>query len=107
ISERNFLAPRGSILYGRRNLGGKNRAIDFSARGAPRPTTSSSDKFGFLEYRVASTYREPRAFKADTDLVLGVVSEQAVRTGFNFARKTGALQMSRRVTNRVSVTGRY
>jgi outer membrane protein insertion porin family len=107
FEDRTFLAPRGFFEIGRRNLWGKNRSIDFFSRMAPRPTTSTSEHFGFLEYRVSTTYREPNAFDGDMDLTLGVSSEQAARTGFNFARRSAVLQVLRRVSPRVSLTGRY
>jgi outer membrane protein insertion porin family len=107
FEDRVFVAPRGFFEIGRRNLWGKNRSIDFFSRIAPRPATSTTQNFGFLEYRVSTTYREPRAFHSDTDLTVGVFSEQAARTGFNFARKSGSVQVLRRLSSRVSVTGRY
>ena len=46
-------------------------------------------------------------FHSDTDFVLGFASEQAVRTTFNFSRRAANADFFRRVTNRVSVSGRY
>lgn len=107
FEDRTFVAPRGFFEIGRRNLWGKNRSVDFFSRVAPRPATSTQSNFGFLEYRVSGTYREPRAFNSDADLTVGVSSEQAARTGFNFFRRTGTIQMLRRLTPEVSATGRY
>jgi outer membrane protein assembly complex protein YaeT len=105
--DRIFFAPRGSFQITRRNLWGKNRSIDFQSRVAPRPTTTINRNFGFLEYRVSTTYREPRAFHPDADLTLGVASEQVARTGFNYARRTATLQMIRQFpARRISVSSR-
>ena len=107
FQDRTFFAPRGFFEIGRRNLWGKNRSIDFFSRVAPRPATTTSQNFGFLEYRVSTTYREPRAFDTDTDVTVTAAIEQAARTGFNFARRSATLQALRRVSSRVSVNGRY
>lgn len=107
VEDRAFVAPRGFFEIGRRNLWGKNRSVDFFSRAAPRPATTTAANFGFLEYRVSTTYREPRAFHSNTDLTLGVSSEQAARTGFNFARRSGTLQVLRLASERVALTGRY
>ena len=107
FQDRTFFAPRGFFEIGRRNLWGKNRSIDFFSRVAPRPATTTSQNFGFLEYRVSTTYREPRAFDTDTDVTVTAATEQAARTGFNFARRSATLQALRRVSSRVSVNGRY
>ncbi len=107
FEDRTFFAPRGFFEVGRRNLWGKNRSIDLFSRVAPRPATTTSENFGFLEYRMSATYREPHAFESDTDVTVGLASEQAVRTGFNFFRRSATLQVLRRLSNQVSVTGRY
>jgi outer membrane protein insertion porin family len=105
--DRLFFAPRGFIQLVRRNLWGKNRSIDFFGRVAPRPATHTSESFGFLEYRASTTYREPRAFHSNTDITLGLASEQVARTGFNYARKTAALQMLRPLARGLAFTARY
>ena len=107
VDDRTFIAPRGFFEIGRRNLFGKNRSVDFFSRAAPRPATTTTENFGFLEYRVSGTYREPHAFDSDTDATIGIASEQAVRTGFNFFRRSATLQVLRRASTRISVTGRY
>ena len=107
FQDRTFFAPRGFFEIGRRNLGGKNRSIDFFSRAAPRAAATTSENFGFLEYRVATTYREPRAFDSDSDVTLGVAAEQASRTGFNFSRRVASLQVLQRVSSQISVSERY
>jgi outer membrane protein insertion porin family len=105
--DRVVVAPRGMFEIGRRNLWGRNRSIDFFTRVAPQLAQTTSGSFGFVEYRVSTTYREPRAFNSDTDLTIGVSSEQASRVGFNFARQSANAQALRRLSEHVTVTGRY
>lgn len=106
-------APRGSVELGRRNLGGRNRSVNlysrvaFKRRSAPGDPELDGRGFGFTEYRVTGTYQEHRAFGADIDLVIGTSFEQAVRTNFNFLRKSTNAEALRRVTDHVSVSGRY
>jgi outer membrane protein insertion porin family len=100
-------APRGFFEVGRRNLWGKNRSVDFFSRISPGLPNRGTNGQTFTKYRVATTYREPHAFNSDTDALVGVAFEQAVRTGFNFARKTLNAEFLRRVSSRVSVSGRY
>ncbi len=102
------IAPRGFIEIGRRNLGGKNRSVNFFSRIAVRPgSTTAGANYGFSEYRVAGSYRESHALKSDTDALVGVTFEQAVRTGFNFARKAVNAELSRQVSPRLNVSARY
>ncbi len=94
-------APRAFVAVGRRNLGGRNRAVNLFARAAYRPNNA------FTEYRVTGSYRERYAFRSPTDILLTVTSEQAIRTSFNFIRRVGSAEVVRPVTPRVTVLGRY
>lgn len=107
IDDRLTLAPRGFFEIGRRNLGGKNRSIDFFSRIALRSGDLPGQHFGFSEYRVAGTYFEPRAFESETNLTAGVSSEQAHRTDFNFVRKSVNTSVVRRLSPRVNLSGQY
>ena len=82
-------APRGFFEIGRRNLGGKNRSVNLYTRLSLRPNIDPTDSnpFGFSEYRVVGTYREPKAFSGYGELTGTAAIEQGVRTTFNFARK--------------------
>jgi outer membrane protein insertion porin family len=109
-------APRGFFEITRRNLGGRNRALSFYSRVSLKrqdnddredDAPGASDGFGFTEYRVTTTYRERHAFRSETDLLLGVTSEQAVRTNFNFIRRGANAEALRALSPRVNVTGRY
>ena len=66
--------PRGFVDFGFRNIGGKNRSLDLYSRSRactrkrPRPGPTSLTGFGFSEYRVVSTLREPRAIGLNADL---------------------------------------
>jgi outer membrane protein insertion porin family len=107
------LAPRGSFDIGRQNLGGRNRSIDLFSRLSLKPRVAPGNPaidgrgFGFAEYRTALTYRERHAFQSDNDLLVGVTSEQAVRTTFNFVRHSANAELLHRVNDRVSLSGRY
>jgi outer membrane protein insertion porin family len=109
IEERIEFAPRGFFEIGRRNLGGRNRSLNLYTRFGLRPSTDPSDSnpFGFSEYRVVSTYREPRAFRNFGELTGTGAIEQGVRTGFNFVRKGGNAELSRQFKPGVRVSGQY
>jgi outer membrane protein assembly factor BamA len=102
-------APRGFFEIGRRNIGGKNRSANLYTRFGLRPSTDPNDSsaFGFSEYRVVATYREPRAFDNLGDLTGTAAIEQGVRTGFNFVRKGFNTELSRRLSQQVRVSGQY
>jgi outer membrane protein insertion porin family len=104
-------APRGFFEIGRRNLGGRDRSVNLYTRLSLRPNTNSvatdRDLFGFVEYRVVGTYREPRALKNYGDLTATAAVEQGVRTGFNFARKGFNADLSHRVSKTIRTSGRY
>lgn len=105
-------APRGSFEIGRRNLGGRNRSLNLYSRVSFKRRSSEDPAldghgFGFTEYRVTGTYQEHQAFGANVDLIIGTSFEQAVRTNFNFLRKSTNAEALRRVTDHVSVSGRY
>ncbi len=105
------LSPRAFFEIGRRNLGGRNRAINLFSRisfNRPNDETAVDGRgLGFGEYRVTGTYRERRAFRTDTDLLVGFTAEQAHRTTFNFVRQTANAEALRRLSPTVSVVGRY
>ena len=107
------IVPRGFFDIGRRNLWGKNRAVNFFSRVSvgPRsvPDNPALDGKGyhFREYRVAATYNAHRAFGTNADFLVGATAEQAIRTGFSFDRNEFSSELSRRVTRRVRVSGRY
>jgi outer membrane protein assembly factor BamA len=111
--ERLEFAPRGFIDIGRRNLGGKNRSVNLYTRVSLRPDdnpndpTQDRDIFGFSDYRVVGTYREPRAFGTVADLLIIGAVEQGVRTSFNFARKGINADLSRRLQSGLRISGRY
>jgi outer membrane protein insertion porin family len=118
-------APRGFFEIGRRNLGGKNRSINLYTRLSLRPnsvtcdtatatpveggcdTAKSSNPFGFSEYRVVGTYREPQAFSGYGDLTGTAAIEQGVRTTFNFARKGFNAELLHRVSPSVRGSVQY
>jgi outer membrane protein insertion porin family len=108
--ERFEVAPRGFFEVGRRNLGGRNRSLNLYSRLALRPDVASSGQttqFGFAEYRVVGTYREPRAFGINADFGVSVAAEQGVRSSFNFERKGANVEVLKRLTARVRIGGRY
>jgi outer membrane protein insertion porin family len=109
IEERWEFAPRGFFEVGRRNLGGKNRSANLYTRFGlrPSPDPENPNPFGFSEYRVVGTYREPRAFHNLGELTATVAIEQGVRTGFNFVRKGGNAELSHRVSQTVRASGQY
>jgi len=116
-AEKLEFAPRASFQIGRRNLWGKNRSVDLFTslslypRDSPvfagQPTPSGNTGYGFAEYRVQGTFREPRLFDTAADGYLTATVEQQIRSSFNFARQSAAAGIARRLTRNVSVTGSY
>ena len=102
------LAPRAFVNVGRRNLFGKNRSINFFASLSLHPESADSTVgYGFTEYRVLGTFHEPRVLGSAVDgLVFGEI-EQQIRSSFNLARQSATVQVSRRLTRRVTVGGAY
>ena len=111
--ERIELAPRGFFDIGRRNLGGKNRSVNLFMRVSLRPRDAPDDPtadgrgFGFSEYRVVGTYREPRAFHWNADWTVTGAFEQGVRSSFNFTRKGVTGELVRRLTPTIRTSVRY
>ena len=112
--ERFELAPRGFFDIGRRNIGGKNRSVNLYSRLSLRPDVAPLDDpersvsgFGFSDYRIVGTYREPRALGVKADLTLTAAVEQGVRSSFNFARKGVNVEMARRLSPGVRTSLRY
>ncbi len=109
-AERIDIAPRGFFEIGRRNLWGKNRSINLYSRLSVRQSdnvTDPSRSGHFNEYRVVSSYREPRAFGTNADLLVNGFLEQGVRTSFNFFRKGVTAELSKALRPRVRFSGRY
>ena len=107
------LAPSGFFELGRSNLGGRNRSINFFSRFTLKPPSVPTDPlrdgrgFGFAEYRASVTYRERRAFRTDTDILVGLSSEQGDRTTYDFLRRGANVEFLHRLSPRVNVSGRY
>ncbi len=109
-------APRALFEITRRNLFGKNRSISLFSRISFRPksalfvpggTTSGDSGYGFNDYRLIATYREPRLFGTAADALVTGVIEQGVRTSFNFAHRGFSVQVARRVSPALSISGSY
>jgi outer membrane protein insertion porin family len=109
------VAPRGFFEVTRRNLWGKNRSVSLFSRISFRPrdpaidSTDPADQggYGFNEYRVVGTYREPRPFNRPGEAQLTGFFEQAVRASFNFNRRGGRAEYARRFGTWLAVSGRY
>jgi len=104
------LAPRAFIGLDRRNLFGTNRSVNFFASVSLHPQGLSSSPgvgYGFTEYRVLATLREPRLFDTDIVGVLNGTVEQQIRSSFSFLRRSATAQASRRLTRLVSMSGSY
>ncbi len=110
--ERLEFAPRGFFDVGRRNIGGKNRSVNLYMRGSLRPKSPEPDGtertgFGFGEYRLVGTFREPRAFGINADVLLTAAVEQGVRSSFNFARKGVNAEIVHRLSPGIRASARY
>jgi outer membrane protein assembly factor BamA len=113
VADRFELAPRGFLELGRRNLFGGNRSVNLFTRVSLRPANDPDDPdkdgkgLAFSEYRVTGSYREARALRSDTALVVSATAERAIRTSFTFVRRAVNAEALRRVSGRTSVFGRY
>lgn len=107
--ERYEFAPRGFFEIGRRNLGGRNRSLNLYSRLSlrPNPDDESENPFGFSEYRLVGTYREPRALFGYGELTSTAAVEQGVRTGFNFIRKGFNADVAYRLSPAMRGSARY
>jgi outer membrane protein assembly complex protein YaeT len=97
------VAPRAFFEIGRRNVFGKNRSVNLFSSVAYHSQESSSP----LEYRLVGTFREPRVFDTAADAFVNVTFEQQRRSSFNFSRASASLDVARKVSRTVSVTGTY
>jgi len=115
IDQEDYIAvsPRGFLAIQRRNLGGRNRSVDFFSRVAAKPTSAPGDPtrdgrgYGFLEYRVLGTYSERRVFGTDADLLIGITFEQGLRPTFNFLHKAANAELHKKVSRQFSVSAGY
>jgi outer membrane protein assembly factor BamA len=121
IAEERFeMAPRGFFEVGRRNLWGKNRAVNLFTRVSLRSRditlTSEGERldqpaegggYGFNEYRVVGTFREPRVFGTAADGLVTGILDQAIRSSFNFVRREARAELGLRMSPQYSVAGRY
>ncbi len=114
------LSPRGSFEITRSNLWGKNRSIDLFARagliardiavaeaGRPDVAPATESGYGFNEYRLLATYREPKVFNTPADVLLTGILDQAIRSSFNYRTREVRAEVGGHLTARVSIAGRY
>jgi outer membrane protein insertion porin family len=112
------VAPRAFFEIGRRNLFGKNRSVNLFTRISLRPkdspffadqqpTSQTGSGYGFSEYRVLGTFREPRVIGTAADAFLTGTIEQQIRSSFNFARRAFSAELLRRLTREISINGNY
>ena len=116
--ERFEVAPRGFFEIGRRNLWGKNRAVNLFGRvslksrdivgpdGVLLPP-SEQGGYGFNEYRLYATYREPRIVGS----LVGPPDHRDHQSGrpfeFQLHHPRDSRRSRHRVNPRLSVVGRY
>src|SRR5207247_2368211 len=79
-------------------------SVSLHLQNRDAPTNSASD---LTEYRVLSTYREPRLFNTTADGLLTATVEQQIRSSFSFQRTAGTAQVVRRLTRTLNITGSY
>jgi outer membrane protein assembly factor BamA len=116
--ERFEIVPRAFFEVGRRNLWGKNRAVNLFTRVSLRSRIIAFDDNGvrlaepapgngFNEYRVFGTYREPKIFNTRADVLLTGIIDQAIRSSFNFITREARAEVGLRLSQRYSLAGRY
>ena len=114
------LAPRGSFEITRNNLWGKNRSIDLFGRASlkarditvgetvqPQTPPATESGYGFNEYRVLATYREPKVFNTPADTLLTGILDQGIRSSFNYRTREVRAEVGGHLRPRVSIAGRY
>jgi outer membrane protein insertion porin family len=110
-TERLEIAGRGFFEIGRQNLFGSNRAVNLFTRVSLRPSgvpeSQGGSGFGFNEYRVLLSFRDPGLFGPGGDARVTGYFEQAVRSSFNFVRRGILAEAARRVGDHVSFAGAY
>jgi outer membrane protein insertion porin family len=118
IAEEHFeLAPRGYFQIGRRNLWGKNRTANLFTRVSLRsrqdttapisPIEAPEVSYGFHEYRVWATFREPRAFNTRAEVLFSAIIEQAIRSSFDFNRREVRAEAGLRLSPVYTLSGLY
>ena len=112
--ETSEFAPRGFFEVGRRNLWGKNRAVNLFSRVSLRRHSSASDVPAIgaesntnLEYRVVGSYREPRIWGSPGDLQVATVFEQGSRTSFRYRHRSARLEFAERRGRNFSYFGQF
>src|SRR5688572_31497666 len=63
--------------------------------------------YGFNEYRVLGTFREPRVFNTPADVLVTGILDQAIRSSFNFITRELRAEAGLRLSQRYSFAGRY
>jgi outer membrane protein insertion porin family len=111
------IAPRGFFQVNRRNLFGKDRSlslftsVSFRRKGigaVPNPLDAAEDGgYGFNEYLTRVTFGERRIFGTESDATLTAALEQGVRSSFDFNRRGASFIVTRRLSQRVLVSGHY
>src|SRR5690606_9239916 len=99
----------------RRNLWGKNRSLSLFSRVSLRPRDPAIDStdptdtggYGFNDYRLTGTFREPRAFGTPGDAQVTAFLERGIRASFTFDRRGVRTDYARRFGAGFTVTGRY
>jgi outer membrane protein insertion porin family len=78
-----------------------------SPKDAPDDPGQDGRGYGFNEYRLVGTYREPRAFGWNADFTLLGAAERGDRTSFNFARRGVTLEFLRQLRPTLRGSVRY
>jgi outer membrane protein assembly complex protein YaeT len=109
-TEKIDFAGRGFFEVSRRNLFGSNRVATLFTRASLRPKDdpeTNDTSFGFNEYRVLATLRDPAIFGTAVDWQVSGYFEQAVRSSFNFRRRGVQSQWTERLKRHFTIVGSY
>jgi outer membrane protein insertion porin family len=110
------VAPRVFFEVGRRNLFGRVRSVNFFSSVSLHPKdaefvadqpVAGSGGYGFVEYRLLGTFREPRLLDTPFDGFATLNLEQQKRSSFNFSRRGASVEAARKLTRDWAVSGGY
>ncbi len=111
--ERIEFVPRGFFEIGRRNMWGKNRSVNLFTRVSAKSRDrvlgpgNVETSYGINEYRVLSTFREPKVLGSPAELLVTGIAERNIRTSYSFVNREVRAEVGGRVAGGYDLSGRF